>query len=197
MLRNAASTGTETLDRGCSAVSISSSAFRCWQKGSLAWCCPSASSACIFSAAPRMAEQTFSIQPALGNSDRRRCRRRLVRANDLPARLDVHRSIHRSASLRALRLEQVSSSATVLLLRAGRSGAGSAVDDGSDRHAHRVAALAMARNGSSRSASCICPGVARGSHRSSFPCPDRKFPDMCCRSCLPRRCWSRNESALC
>jgi 4-amino-4-deoxy-L-arabinose transferase-like glycosyltransferase len=62
-----------------------------------------------------MAEQDLSRKSPVGTSPNL-CRVRVVvRADDLPARVDVHRSVHRATSFRAVPFKQVSPSPAVLL----------------------------------------------------------------------------------
>src|SRR2546422_11701184 len=76
-----------------------------------------------------MAEQDISEEFTLGRAARDCRGRRVVRTHARATWLDVYRSIHRSASLRAIYQQQVSPSRALLFLSYRVSCFGGAVDD--------------------------------------------------------------------
>src|SRR5882672_9985420 len=98
-----------------------------------------------------MAQQEILEEFALGSAARDCRGRRVVRSDAGPAWLEVCRSIHRSASLRAICHQQVSSSRALLFLSYRAHCFGGALDDISRCRVFRLASLALARTNAPRS----------------------------------------------
>src|ERR1700682_169582 len=102
-----------------------------------------------------MAEQKPGQESLLGDPVRACGRRRLVWPDALSSRVEVHRSVHYSAPLRALRIEQVSPSSALLFLSRGARGPVPAMVSLSGGIISVVAAMALAKKPAARS----LPGV--------------------------------------
>src|SRR5437588_11296367 len=110
-----------------------------------------------------MAEPEIRSQPFVGTAGGAGGGRHLVWPDDGASWMDFHRSIHNSASLRALYDEQVSAFGSVLLLSSGACVDGFTMDSFSDRSVCFGAPLGLAGCCAARSSAHLRALLASGS----------------------------------